>query len=254
MIKHAKIVQGSAEWYALRSGIPTASEWGVLVTSKTLKQTKKRPSPVVVLEPSKGVGVKTYLYRKLASRWLGRPLETTFIGGAVEQGKLLEEEAVPRFELDTGIETERVGFVTRDDGRYGCSPDALIPNSGAEIKCPLPETHAGYLLENRVPPDYVPQIQGSMLVTGASSWWFMSYARNFPPLILNVPRDEAYIAVLSESLDLFSQKLDAAYATLVALNGGEPKRIVMPTNDMIEEYYGEVPNEDEFLEFLNEGK
>lgn len=239
MIKHAKIVQGSAQWLALRAGIVTASVMSELVTPKKRKIAK----------------ANSLLYRLLAERFLGRPLDQVNIGWAGDQGKILEDEAIPRFELDTGLITERVGFITTDDGKIGCSPDALVEGGGVEAKCCLPQTHVEFLLGNKVPDEHFGQVQGGLLVTGLPVWWFVSYCRGFPPLIVKVDRDEAYLAVLSEAIRLFNQRLDAAYSTLVAFNGGPPNRIVVPEKDLIGEFYGEVPQsaEDEaaFLEFLN---
>ena len=59
-----------------------------------------------------------------------------------------------------------VGLVTNSDleGQHA-SPDGLISDdSGFETKCPQPATHAKYLSEGRLPPEYKPQVQGSMMV------------------------------------------------------------------------------------------
>jgi hypothetical protein len=65
------------------------------------------------------------------------------------------------------------------------------------------------------------QVQGSMLVTGWDSWTFLSYHRQFPPLVVDVPRDEEIIAALREGLDAFWTMFDAGWTKLIAANGGE---------------------------------
>jgi hypothetical protein len=210
------MIQNTPEWLAVRAGIVTASEANVLVTSKG--------------DIAKGKGVETYLAKKAAERWLGRPLEGFAGTFAMDQGKVLEEDALPKFTLDTGLELDRVGFVTADDGSVGCSPDSLImgSNVGLECKAPQDAKHVAYLLAGVCPDDYVGQVQCSMLVTGAPYWHFMSYCRGFPELIIRVERDERYIGVLRDAIELFNQRLEGAWKKLVALNGGEPVRLPPP--------------------------
>lgn len=205
-------IQGSEEWFRARAGIPTASEMDNLVTP--------------LFKPREGAGVETYLSKKLAERWLGGPLPEFSSSWEMESGKIREEEAIPFFELEFKTEVRRVGFITSDDGRVGCSPDGLLEVGGLEIKCPQAHTHAGYLIRGGVPKEYLAQIHGSMYVTGALEWKFMSYHRKFPPLVLTVKRDEKIIATIHAAVSEFCDNLDAAYKRLVDINGGEPERFI----------------------------
>ena len=137
----------------------------------------------------------------------------------MERGNLVEEEARNVFAMKYEIEVEEVGFITTDDGKYGCSPDGLIsPNEGLEIKCPKSKTYMGYVrewkLKGTFPIKYIPQVQGSMLVTGFSSWNFMVYVPGAEPLIIKVKRDDAYCAKLKVELDAFCSELDEITAKL----------------------------------------
>ena len=67
---------------------------------------------------------------------------------------------------------------------------------GLEIKCPAPHTHVGYLLDGDLPKDYIPQVQGSMYVTGLPHWTFMSYHPDMTPLVVTVKRNEEYIKAM----------------------------------------------------------
>lgn len=206
--------QGTAEWLAVRAGIPTASEISKLIT----------PAKMQV---STGKGVDSYLAEKLAERWLGRPLEASRKTWAMDAGTVLEDHALPKFELETGLDLERVGFVTTDDGRFGCSPDSLLAESdvGLEAKCPKPETHVGYLIGGELPADYRGQVQGSMFATGAVYWWFMSYCPGFPEFIIKVDREPKYQVVLQTALWKFQERLEKGWARLLEINGGvEPVR------------------------------
>lgn len=206
-MKILDVKQNSPEWLQARLGIATASEMHNLVTPLGKIKT--------------GGAVDTYLYTKLAEKWVGRPL-VTFSGGFMEQGSIREEEAIPWLEFSHDMTIHRVGFITSDDVLIGCSPDGLIEEreQGVEIKCPAPNTHIKYLLDGELPEEYRMQVQGSMLVTGFKTWRFLSYTRGFPPLLLTVQRDEKAIQALSEALTAFNSRLADGWARLVELNGG----------------------------------
>ena len=193
--------QGTASWYAARLGVVTASEVDALITPQWALR--------------KGDGVETYLCRKVAEKLLNYSPDqlNTF---SVDQGKILETIAIPWFEFTQNRKVKRVGFVSTDDGRAGCSPDALLDDgTGLEIKCPQAPNQIKYLLDGRVPEDYLPQVHFSMLVTGAASWMFCSYHLRLPALIIKVQRDEAIQAKLQEALASFLPRFDAA---LTAIN------------------------------------
>lgn len=187
--------QGSTEWLAKRAGIVTASEFDALVTPTFKARTGKGP--------------ETYLYLKLAEKCMGIPQQ--FGGSApMEQGNILENEAIPFYSFHHNVEIKRVGFVTTDDGRYGCSPDGLIGDDGGiEIKCPLPGLHLKYLVKGEVPEDYIAQVHFSMFVTGRPWWIFNSYNRQFPPLVLRVDRDEKIQTAIREAADAFMELFDS---------------------------------------------
>lgn len=208
---HTNIEQNSVDWLLIRSGKVTASEMDALI------------SPLGKIRT--GDGVTTYLNQKLCERWMGGPLPAVVGVFDMEQGKLLEERAKPAFTLHTGIEIQSVGFIETDDGRAGCSPDAMIgDSSGVEIKCPRMDTHIGYLLSGELPKQYVAQVQGSMFVTGCKQWHFFSFHRAFPPLHIVVDRDEEFMQSLQTALIVFNRKMDEAMKRLEDLNGGPPKR------------------------------
>lgn len=208
---HRDIEQGSVEWHNLRAGVITASEMDRLV------------SPLGIVR--KGAGPDTYLDEKLEETWYGGPSAEAFGSFDMEQGKLVEEIARPFFTLHTGYQVEQVGFISSDDKRTGCSPDGLLigRNEGLEIKCPRGKTQIGYLRSGKVPSDYVVQVQASLWVTGYEAWWFMSYRRGLPPLVLRVEPDEAIQKAISQAVAGFTAAFDAELARLTELNGGPPK-------------------------------
>lgn len=188
--------QGSTEWALARAGVVTASEADSLITPKFAVR--------------KGDGLQTYLHQKLAGRVMGYEGDG---GGtfAMNQGKVMEELALPWFEFQFGVSIRRVGLCLSDDGKTGCSPDGLIgENSGIEVKCPTPPVHLRYLLANRVPDDYLAQVHFSMYVTGRTQWVFVSYSPHLPPLVVNVVRSPEAITAIETALKEFVPALDAA--------------------------------------------
>lgn len=205
-MKVHEVEQGSVDWMLLRSGIPTASEFDRLLTPEFKIRTGQMPA--------------SYLAEKIAEGWQGGPL-ASFNTFDMDMGNILEDEAVPTYNLLHTPRMQRVGFITTDDGRIGCSPDGLLGDDGGiEIKCPRVETHTRYLLDGTLPKDYAAQVHGSMFVTGRPYWRFMSYRRHFPTLLLSIDRDEKIQAAIGEALGLFLEAFDKAMKRMVEINGG----------------------------------
>ena len=183
--------QGSPEWYEARIGLPTASNFDKLITSKG--------------EPSKQS--QAYLYQLAGERIAGAKIET-YQSAAMQRGIELEAEARSLFEMLKDTEVHQVGLCLDDSRLYGCSPDGLLESEGLEIKCPLIHTHVAYLLDGKLPADYRRQVQGSLLVTGLERWNFMSYYPGLPPLLVRVERDETFIGKLRSILKSFTLELD----------------------------------------------
>jgi hypothetical protein len=202
------VTQGSEAWLKLRLGRPTASEFDQLLTPEFKVRTGQMP--------------QSYLCRKLAEYFTGKPLED-FGSFAMEQGSILEGEAVPWFEFVHGVKVRRMGFVTDEAMRYGCSPDGLIgDDDGLEVKCPRPQTHVQYLLDGVVPKDYLCQVHGCMYVTGRPRWTFLSYSRHFPALVVKVERDEVIQEAIKVALDLFLGKFAACVEKIEAMQNIKP--------------------------------
>lgn len=182
--------QGSPEWHAIRCGIPTASNFDNIITSKGLPSKQR----------------EKFLY-KLAGERITKIADIGFKSPTMELGSVLEAEARQVYEFATDSLVDTVGFCL--EGMWGCSPDGMVGKDGLiEIKCPLMSTHVSYLLKNRVPPDYIPQIQGQLFVTGRQWCDFMSYYPGLRPLIIRVNRDEPFIKLLEKELISFCDELE----------------------------------------------
>ena len=193
--------QLSPEWVKARAGIPTASCFDKVVTTKG--------------EPSKQA--QNYMYQLAGERLAGVKTDT-YQNAVMVRGIEMQGEAIALFKMIKDAEVQEIGLCyPNENKRYSCSPDGIMAGEGLEIKCPLIHTHVGYLLSRSLPMDYFQQVQGGMLVTGFFSWSFMSYYPGLPPMIVNVKRDDAFCAKLKVALDTFCDELDTITAKLKAM-------------------------------------
>lgn len=206
-MKIHNVEQGSGPWLALRLSLPTASEFDQLITPMWKIKTGEAP--------------KSYLYQKICEKFMGAFAD----GGssfAMGQGSIMEHEALPWFSFAHEMNVQRVGFCTTDDGRIGCSPDGLIgEDGGIEIKCPSPQTHLRYWVEGVLPKEHAAQVHGSMYVTGRKWWYFLSYSRQFPALLVRIERDEEIQSKINEALSTFISEYDELYSRLKKIKDAE---------------------------------
>jgi hypothetical protein len=196
--------QGTLEWTKLHFGIPTASGLDNLLTPE--------------FELRKGELPRTYVYKKVAEKLQGRPLiDLSASSFMLDQGMIVEEEARPWYALEYDKKIKQLGFITTDDGRFGCSPDGIIEDSGTpdndcglEIKSPAAHTHCKYLCMGVLPKEYVAQVYGSMFATGFHKWIFVSYRRGFPALVLEIYRDEKAMSMIRAAINQFHSDFDRA--------------------------------------------
>jgi len=194
MIQIIDVEQGSPEWFAARAGIPTASEF----------------STVMAKGKDGGASITRAKYlRQLAGEILtGEPAPEGYSNGFMARGHELEDEARSLYAFMRDVEPERVGFIR--NGSKGASPDSLIgTDAGLEIKVAIPAVQIERLQRGTLPTEHVAQVQGSMWVSERASWSFVSYCPKLPPLIIDVPRDEAYIANLAKAVEAFNDELEA---------------------------------------------
>lgn len=231
-MKILPVIQGSDEWLGLRALYITASELDCLITPAKL-------------QPKTGLERNSYVCRKIAERWLGRPEESP-AGWAADQGTILEEEAIPWYELTYGVTLDRPGFFVNDAETFGCSPDGwnAAEQTGVEIKCPQPENHVKWVLAGACPREHFLQVQGSMFATVAPTWDFMSYARGFPELAIEVGRDEALMRTIEEVVGEANAAIDKGLNRLIELNDGPPRRrIVKPPPVLDDDPFAALPGE-----------
>lgn len=182
------IDQGSEEWLKLRLGVATASNFDKIITPTGKESTQFEKYAL-----------------ELATQALVSEPDSTFKNEAMQRGNALEPFARQFYQETTLNFVDEITMFKSDCGNFGYSPDGLIDEDGLlEIKCPLATTHLKYLIDNKLPSEYVPQVQGGLLVSGRKWCDFVSYHPNFKEknmLIIRVERDEEFIAKLKEGIE-----------------------------------------------------
>jgi putative phage-type endonuclease len=191
--------QLSDEWFAARAGLPTASNFDKLITTKG--------------DPSK----QAHLYMcDLAHEAITGKKADGYINDIMQRGTELEPEAIGFYEGVRDAEVTKVGLCYKDDQKkFGASPDGLVGHDGLlELKCPLGKTHVSYILAGKLPTAYFQQVQGQLFVTGRKWVDFMSYYPGVKPFIIRVEPHREFLKKLSAALDQFCYALAATIREL----------------------------------------
>ena len=184
-------IQGTDEWYAARLGKVTASCFGKVLRRGKPKKTRD-----------------DYMLQLVSERLTGQ-VEESYTNKYMEWGSAYETEAIFYYQAMYGVEGFRPGFVEKTEF-IGCSPDFLTDDGVLEVKCPKTSTHLRTIMENRVPPVYIPQVQGVLWVSERSWCDFVSYDPRMPSNrihIVRVQRDEEYIKNLEKEVNYFVEEL-----------------------------------------------
>ena len=191
MIQIHNCEQGSPEWFKLRAGLPTASEFStVMASGKDGGASKTR---------------RTYLLKLAGEILTGEPTES-FTNPHMERGKAMEQEAREFYAFHQDAEPELVGFIT--NGPRGCSPDSLVGANGAlEIKTKLPHLLIEALLKDAFPPEHKAQCQGVLWVAEREWIDLAVYWPKLPLLVKRAYRDEDYIRTMAAAVDAFNAEL-----------------------------------------------
>lgn len=236
---HWDVQQGSLAWHQLRSGIPTASNFHLIITPKTKKMSQSRWK---------------YACRLIAERLLNWQPDSIDHLKVIEAGKENEPLAIKSFEFITNTVTRPVGFVTTNDGRFGASPDRVLDCGGigdppptsvsriAEVKGPTIPIQMERLLSPHIlemdpsanvhgGADYICQVQGQLFVSEAEKDLFYSFAPRMPDFMQETTRDEVFIRSLIPALEQFSDELEALHHFAKQAGGYEAfASLVTPTD------------------------
>ena len=205
------VVQGSREWWKLHLGIPTASNFGRILTSAKLDYSK---------------GADGYAAELIAEKLLGRPLDWGVSlneeGGKLstiwtERGTDMEEEARKWYAFHRDLDVTQVGFVTIQEGEIGGSPDGLAGDDGVvEIKCRAAKMHARAMCGVDKTADRL-QTQGYLWLTGRDWVDVVAYNDVLPKRIDRAYRDKTVIDALTAQVNRFLNERDKLATRLAEL-------------------------------------
>ena len=194
---HFDIEQGSEEWHALRCGILTASEMKFIVTP--------------TLKPASNDKERAHLFELLGQR-ITQHTEPRYISDDMLRGHEDEIEARIRYAENFAPVTD-CGFVTNDDHGFviGYSPDGLVDDDGLiECKSRRQKYQVETILADKVPEEYMLQIQTGLLVTGRKWLDFVSYCAGLPMFIKRVLPDQKYQDAIIAAATDFERRLQEA--------------------------------------------
>lgn len=185
------VEQGSLAWMNARVGLLTCSKLDRIITPGG----------------KRSASASGLAHQLLAEQLLGVPMDAGS-SGFMQRGQVMEKHAVNYYELQTEMDTEKVGLILRDDRRVGGSPDRLVGTvGGLEIKCPAAATHVGYMLDD-AGIGYKAQVQGLLWLTEREWWDTLSYHPDLPCALVRQQRDEDFIRVLAREVENFLGYLD----------------------------------------------
>ncbi len=180
--------QYSDEWRDLHLGKITASKFKNIIT------------------PGKASSTQHKLYLEdLAAETVYRVKSASYQSRAMKHGTELEPEARALYTAFYAEgEVKEVGFCRHDacyngltfafSGLIGCSPDGLVgEDGGLEIKCrERIGLHGRVQRKGEILSQDIPQVQGSLWITGRDYWDYMSYFPGTDPAIIRVYPDKDY--------------------------------------------------------------
>ena len=187
-MKILHLEQGTQKWLEARCGKITASCFNKILT------------PTGKLSAS----AEAYMDKVIDERLSGR-VEETFQSEAMKRGQKLEPQARLAYELRFGKDIQQVGLILHDIETISCSPDGVVLDGnkvihGLEIKCLSAPRHIKMLRQQKIPPEYIPQVQGSLWITKAQYWDFWAYHPEHPPFFQRIYPDLEYINKLSKAV------------------------------------------------------
>ncbi len=151
-------------------------------------------------------------------------IEETFTTKAMQRGKDCEPIAKHLYQSLTNNIIEEVGFCISDKYKYlALSPDGFTEDriGAIEIKSPNTATHVKYIIGDKIPSEYMPQIMTYFLVNEDLEWLdFISYDDRYKPCPIFIKRItfqeiEDEISIVEEKLKKFIQKFEKYYEKII---------------------------------------
>ena len=167
-IYHFDIEQGTEEWFAQRKLRLTASNASIIASA--------------------GKGLETLVKELIADYFSSQEFEDftdKYKNSAMQRGNDYENMARLVYQMETGNTVKQVGCVTI--GKYIlASPDGLVTENGKdegliEIKSHSDKVFIDLLLNEKIDPKYIAQMQYQLWVTNRKWCDYFGYNPNFKP-------------------------------------------------------------------------
>ncbi len=192
MIHH--IEQNTDEWFDMRRGKITASNFGIIMANygKAFGNPAIQYAQRIAIESKTNVNIETF-----KNEWMERGVE-------------LEADARELYQDLTFTEVYPGGF--SEIGRFGASSDGQVEKGLIEIKSVKYNTHFERLVKGGFDTAYQWQIRGQMWLYDRDWCDFVSYCPDFPHnkelYIYRVERDQEEEKRMIERLNEFADKVD----------------------------------------------
>jgi hypothetical protein len=196
-MKEVKLEQGTHRWLEARKG---------KITGTRLKDVLKTDNLPVIYEMIAELG--------------SDEIEETFVNKAMQRGKDCEPIAISLYQHMTGVVIDSVGFCVSEENDFlALSPDGFTADriGAIEVKSPNTATHVKYILGDKVPSEYLPQVMTYFLVNTKLEYLdFISFDDRYKPKpiwIKRVTREELndQLVEVNEKLDKFITKFNKYY-------------------------------------------
>ena len=197
------IAQGSPEWFKQRQGNASASRIKDVIAKTKSGYAASRDNYMTELVLER-FGIFSESYTSKSMEW----------------GNEQEPFARATHEIKQNIIVQECGYILHPSiEKSGASPDGLIDDDGVlEIKCPDTKTHFEYLLADKVPSAYIPQMAWQILCTGRQWADFVSYDPRAPIgldyFYIRYTPDKEYLDMLENELTNFLIEVDKKFNQL----------------------------------------
>lgn len=198
-LRSEPVEQGSEAWIQQRLGKATASRIADIIATTKSGYSTSRANYAAELITERLTDTPASDYKNAAMQW----------------GTENEPLARRAYEFFRERTVEQVGFIDHPTIEMsGASPDGLIGADGlVEIKCPYKTAiHINTLLSEKIPSEYITQMQWQMCVTGRQWCDFVSFDPRMPDTMKlftkREPRDNMVIDRLEKEVKLFLKEVD----------------------------------------------
>ena len=204
MIDPQTVEQGSPEWLQLRLGCVSASTIADVMAKGKSGESATRQK----------------LKLRLAAERLTGQVQESFSSPAMDWGREQEQFAAMAFEAERGVFLDKTGWHPHPTIQWlGCSPDRLIDGDGlVEIKCPNSSTMVAWMADDKVPTEYIKQIQCQLWITARAEAFFCAYDPRLPKRkqlwIKEVERDVNLIKTMEAEVITFLSEVDQLVKSL----------------------------------------